>query len=525
MLLRLKAKEKWQKKHLNEEKTPIIPILFRIFALKIKLNKQRMTRIYKLFWAVAGTMLCMTACNEGIESPVVNPTTSMSLTVNGESYEIDLTQKDTVNLRTLNVEFPTQFKIDNPDQFANLTIGGKEVKDGTCALQIDQISRKHQIEICYTEGGKEQKVVLNTLPKEMPAYIAEGKATSEGDFYLSFVYLRLIQKVDNQGNLLFYRFEPLKEFDGNSSGWWDFKKHHAADGKIYYSYHEPDDKFASWRFNGFNPSKRILLDESYHKLKEIQLEAANGIEKGLPVDGHDFYLFTPDHYILMSYIDRDTVVNGQNKVLASAYFQEVNNGNVVFDWWSLSHGELVEMTDPCFADTAGKDYVHMNSIDVLPDGNLLCSFRHISSALLIDRQGKTGNILWRLAGADNEDSYAFHGQHYARYHQDKGTITLFNNGNGAGRTQMLQFKVDSKNGELQDTKVLLDDGYYAQACGALTFSGDNMIVGWGIPGEGIANNRLLSEYDASGKEIFSISRAANANINTVLASYRSVKCE
>jgi hypothetical protein len=476
-----------------------------------------------IFLAITVVAFCMTTCTDRMDSPVVTPATTMSLTVNGERYEIDLTRSDTVNLRSLTVEFPTQFKIDNPSQFTNLTIGGKEVLDGVCSLQIDAISPSHQIEICFTLEGKERKILLNTLHKDIPEINTNGTATSAGDFYLSYVYLRLIEKIDNNGHLLFYRYEPLKAIDG-STGWWDFKKHHADDGKTYYSYHVPDDNYASWRFNGFNPGKRIILDESYNKVKEIQLEASKDVEKGFPADGHDFYMFTPDHYILMSYIDRDTVVDGKGTVLASAYFQEVEKGKVLFDWWSIDHGELTEMTDPCFATTAGKDYVHMNSIDVLPDGNLLCSFRHISSVLAIDRKGKTGNILWHLSGADNDGSYAFHGQHCARYHQDKGTVTLFNNGNGTGRTQMLQFKVDYQTGAFQDATVRLDDGYYAQACGALTFSGDNMIVGWGIPeGEG-PNNRLLTEYDASGTAIFSICLSTNTK-NGLLASYRCVKCE
>jgi hypothetical protein len=184
------------------------------------------------------------------------------------------------------------------------------------------------------------------------------------------------------------------------------------------------------------------------------------------------------------------------------------------------------MTDPCFAATAGKDYVHFNSIDVLPDGNLLCSFRHLSSVLKIDRQGKTGDIRWRVAGADNDGSYAFHGQHYARYHAADGTITLFNNGNGTGRTQMLRLAVDANTGQVSQSTILLDDGYYAQACGALSFSGDNMIVGWGIPGENAANNRLLTEYDATGTAIFTITLpTAQSQLNGVLASYRCVKCQ
>ena len=51
-------------------------------------------------------------------------------------------------------------------------------------------------------------------------------------------------------------------------------------------------------------------------------------------------MFTPDHYIVMIYIDRDTIINQRDTVLASAYIQEVEGGKVVFDWWSLNHGEM-----------------------------------------------------------------------------------------------------------------------------------------------------------------------------------------
>lgn len=144
----------------------------------------------------------------------------------------------------------------------------------------------------------------------------------------------------------------------------------------------------------------------------------------------------------------------------------------------------------------------------------------------IDRTDSTGNILWRVAGADNDGSYAFHGQHCARYQQKDNTITLFNNGNGTGRTQMLRLEVDLNTGQASKSTILLDDGYFTQACGALTFSDDNMIVGWGIPGDETTNNRVVTEYDAAGTEIFSISRLTNTkSINSVLGSYRCVKCK
>lgn len=255
--------------------------------------------------------LGLSACTSVTDTPVVAPVSTMQLTVNGLSYDINLATTDTVNLRALSVEFPAQFSVANHSRFANLTIGGKPVVGGTCSLQIDTISHRHHIELCYTL-----------------------------------------------------------------------------------------------------------------------------------------------------------------------------------------------------------------------DGNLLCSFRHISSVLKIDRQGKTGDILWRVAGADNDGGYAFHGQHYARYHAADGTITLFNNGNDTSRTQMLRLAVDVNSGAVSQSTILLNDGYYAQACGALSFSGDNMIVGWGIPGENEANNRLLTEYDAVGNAIFTITLpTAKSQLNGVLATYRCVKCQ
>ena len=42
------------------------------------------------------------------------------------------------------------------------------------------------------------------------------------------------------------------------------------------------------------------------------------------------------------------------------------------------------------------DYLHLNSIDVLPDGNLLVRVRHTFALYKLDR--KTGKVIWRLGG-------------------------------------------------------------------------------------------------------------------------------
>ena len=268
--------------------------------------------------------------------------------------------------------------------------------------------------------------------------MAKGKATSPGHFYLSFVYLPIIEKVDNSGNLLYYRCEPVGEgvdYSTISPGWWDFKKH-VFGGTTYYSYHVADPNFQDRGFTGYNPGMRIVTDEHYTPIDTLHLQPSldGFVKQGDPIDGHDFYM--------------------------------------------------------------------------------------------IDRKGGTGRLLWSLRGTNLEDGADFHGQHYARWHEADSTITLFNNSNGVFSTRMLRLTVDLTTGELKKSAVLCDDGYFSAAFGALSFSGDNMIVGWGIPGNDAVNNRLLSEYDANGNELFTLCRPTNnINQNTLLSSYRCVKCQ
>jgi hypothetical protein len=436
--------------------------------------------------------------------------------VNGEPYVLSLAERDTVDLVTLSTEFDAKVAVPNFRQFDQITVDGIPLENGVAEVPVSRIGKDSFLTLHWTCGLQSGTVVLRTLHPKVPPILASGQSTTPGEFYLSFVYLRLIAKYDNDGQLLFYRFEPTMPQGGTDcSGWWDFKKH-VVDGTVYYSYHANDPAFADRGFMGYDPGMRILLDENYRKLAEIHLlaDTTGIIQNGDPIDGHDFYFFGPGHYIVSAYIPRTLE---DNKVYA-AYLQEVQDGQVVFDWWSTDHPELADCGDPAFEESA--DYVHFNSIDLLPDGNWLISLRHISSLLKIDRAGGTGDILWRITGA-------FHGQHYVRWHGDDSSITLFNNGNDAGRTQMLRLLVDPDSGEVSETQTLLDDGYFAQACGALTFSDGHLIASWGIPGSAAAHDRILTEHDAAGNEVFGLRHAPGYPLDAdmVLASYRCVKSE
>ena len=489
-----------------------------------QMNMSREKRIFTAVMAMASILLASCSVNDNV-GPVPDHgsgSTQLCLTVNGEAYDIDPTVTDTVDLRTLSTEFDAQIRVTDPDRFDWISVNGILLRNGAGRIPVNDIAKDSYLTLCWSAGGKTETVSLRTLHSGIPGSVATGTATAPGDFYLSFVYLRLIEKMDNSGRILYYRYDPLPEEDCNTSrsiGWWDFKKH-VIDGNVCYSYHASDKKFHDWGFSGYNPGSRIVTDEHYNPIDTLQLLPSRDgfIQDGDPIDGHDFYLIDRGHYIMSAYILRDGVY--------AAYLQEVKDGEVVFDWWSTDHSEMSAPLEACFEKTAGADYVHFNSIDIMPDGNWLCSFRHISTITKIDRAGETGRVLWSLRGTNLEDGADFHGQHYVRWHENDSTITLFNNANGVFHSRMLRLKVDPDTGEMKDHAVLCDDGYFSVACGALSFSHGNMIVGWGMPGNNADCDRIVSEYDADGNEIFSLRRESNAlDQNVFFCSYRCVKCE
>lgn len=472
----------------------------------------RLKEITTVLFTIVAVTTGLIACSLDDDTSDNAPATEMRLYVNGDRYRIPLPATEAINLKSLSTDNKEYFRIENANAFNSIRVS-----------PFTEIAKDKQIEIAYTTGGQSGVIRINTLPAGVPDIVAEGKGVIPGHFYLSFIYQRLIMKYDNDGKITYYRYEPTtKAGTFTENGYWDFKKH-VFDGKTYYSYHAPDDKFANRAFTGYNPGMRILLDENYIPVDTIHaLASLDGyLPDGEPIDGHDFYFFSPKHYILSAYINRE--VDG--KQLSVAYLQEVDNGKVVFDWWSNDHTEMATWTSTTF-DT-GYDYVHFNSIQVLPDGNLLCSFRHLSSLLKIDRAGGTGNIIWRIAGETLPEDQAFSGQHYATLHDD-GTLTLFDNGNGHAKpvTRILRLNVDPATGNVTGGGNILNSGgdYFSQACGSLQMFGNRFTVGWGWSIEEGNNTRLITEHDADGKEVFGLHRSQDdSKPNSTNASYRCVK--
>jgi hypothetical protein len=92
------------------------------------------------------------------------------------------------------------------------------------------------------------------------------------------------------------------------------------------------------------------------------------------------------------------------------------NHNVVFEWRSWDNFEITDAVHENLTNNT-IDYVHMNSIAIDYDSNIVISSRHLSEVTKINR--KTGEIMWRFGGENNQftlvnDTYGISYQHDAR---------------------------------------------------------------------------------------------------------------
>ena len=335
-------------------------------------------------------------------------------------------------------------------------------------------------------------MVMQEKSDELPNLTVTGSTDLDGDFYISFVYTKIIVKMDGKGNIVWYKHEDTSN-DPIPTGYWDFKKH-IIDGKTYYSYHDQDIQYDKYGLEGYAPGQRVILDENFNEVKRISFEKSNIVDKGHPLDGHDFLLIDLNHYIMSGYI-KDRVYNipdyesGSNVIYS--YLQEVKDGEVVWDWRSVDYPELYSLTvtdaTPSANDFANvtvdaPDYVHFNAMRLNDDGDLICSFRHLNTILCLDRTVQTDQIKWRLSGLHDEfkltDEQKTSSQHYVTV--DGNNICAFDNHNITGETRVVSYFVDTDKMELTDFQSYRIDGKFSSACGSQQrIHGNLFALGWG----------------------------------------------
>jgi hypothetical protein len=233
-----------------------------------------------------------------------------------------------------------------------------------------------------------------------------------------------------------------------------------------------------------------------------------------------FQLMPNGHYmvILFEYepYDLSKVFIGGDpnaSIRSSTIYELDRDKNIVFKWRSLDNFNLKDS----YEDTLAAAYAtpHTNNIFLDYDGNYLLSSRHLSEITKLN--SKTGDIIWRLGGKNNQ--FSFLNEHeenapnYFSYQHDirrlsNGNISIFDNGTQHKPnpySRGAEYKLD----EVNKTATLVweyrpQPDIYAVANGSCqTMPNGNRVIGWGeASGSGSPGISELNPDNSLAFEIF-----------------------
>ena len=259
-----------------------------------------------------------------------------------------------------------------------------------------------------------------------------------------------------------------------------------------------------------------MLDEHYRTVASVEAAAP------WTFDGHDASIIGADVWI--------TVIRQVSGLNLTAYGgpadgsvidcgldeYDLANGRLIRTWDALSHVPLSLSEEPVGGARHGGgagawDAYHLNSVQALPDGDLLVSMRNTWAVYLIDPVNE--RIVWTLGGKDSTFTPAagtsFAWQHDARFvdpgHGGSGSdvkLTLFDDDNGGNTENPSEGMVLSLD-TVAHTMTLVD-GYHhhpplsAEILGSMQLlPNGNALVGWG-------SEPFFSEYSSSGRELLDV---------------------
>jgi hypothetical protein len=168
------------------------------------------------------------------------------------------------------------------------------------------------------------------------------------------------------------------------------------------------------------------------------------------------------------------------------------------------------------------NYIHCNSVNLVDDGNILLSSRHLNEVTKIGYPG--GEIIWRLGGKGsdfifvNDPHNGFFLQHDAR-EMVNGNITVYDNRTGidpAFFSRGVEYSLNEDTEPMEATMVwqyINTPVTYAGAMGNMQrLPGGNSLIGWGF-----SSAPLLTEVTPAGQKVFELSTAKPA------ATYRAFR--
>ncbi len=161
-----------------------------------------------------------------------------------------------------------------------------------------------------------------------------------------------------------------------------------------------------------------------------------------------------------------------------------------------------------------QDWDHANSLDVLPDGGILVSLRHLNKLIAIEPD--FSGIAWQLGGPESDFMFPdpndqFYHQHFARM-MPNGTILLLDNGNrrpedqGGEYSRALELELDFETMEARKVwEYRHDPDLYAGCCSnAYRMENGNTLVVFGQDDQHDPPIHTLVEVDSEGNVVAEI---------------------
>lgn len=252
----------------------------------------------------------------------------------------------------------------------------------------------------------------------------------------------------------------------------------------------------------------LQLDTTYREVYKI------GAVGGKGGDLHEFHITEEGTALITVYEVQPgdlTAVGGKKKgKIWDCLIQEIviETGELLFEWRAADHFAAAN-SPKTLGDDGGTfenpyDFYHMNSIDKDPKGNYIVSSRYMSSVTYID--GKTGDVIWVLGGANNSftdlskgkaTNFAY--QHDARWASNFAEITIFDNAAAEQQvptsdwTRGLRIRLDQENMTATlVTEYINPNRIRAISQGSLQqLDNGNIFMGYG-------NSGAFTEYAANG---------------------------
>jgi hypothetical protein len=307
--------------------------------------------------------------------------------------------------------------------------------------------------------------------KASPGYTLFSPITGKGEVYL----IDLEGTVVHQWNLpyppgaygyllpngnLFYNGKTTENV--NEVPWW-FKGGVILEvdpqGKIVWEHRNPGHHHDARRLRNGN---NIIL-----ALEKIPGELAAKVQGGIP----------------------GTELNGE--MFADVIYEVTPQGETIWTWHAFEH--LDPATDVLTANDKREEWSHANTVGELADGNILLSFRNLSTVLIVDRN--TDKIIWRVG------SEVLSHQHYPN-ELDNGNILVFDNGTYRSKlalnfSRVLEINRQTKEIVWQYTDTPLHNFFSPYISGAQRLPNGNTLITEGNYGrlfEVTSDKEIVWEY-------------------------------